>query len=53
MYAPGWRQNFNTKDFAKLYNLGLRVAAVYFNCQRENRMAVVDVEGLLIDDMFF
>lgn len=53
VYAPGWRQNFNTKDFAELYNLGLPVAAVYFNCQRENRMAVVDVEGLLIDDMFF
>uniref|UniRef100_A0A7N0U6K0 Flowering locus T n=1 Tax=Kalanchoe fedtschenkoi TaxID=63787 RepID=A0A7N0U6K0_KALFE len=36
VYAPGWRQNFNTRDFAELYNLGLPVAAVYFNCQREN-----------------
>uniref|UniRef100_A0A0E0A5C1 RFT1 homolog n=1 Tax=Oryza glumipatula TaxID=40148 RepID=A0A0E0A5C1_9ORYZ len=35
VYAPGWRQNFNTKDFAELYNLGSPVAAVYFNCQRE------------------
>ncbi|XVE62128.1 hypothetical protein DITRI_Ditri06bG0094100 [Diplodiscus trichospermus] len=36
VYAPGWRQNFNTRDFAELYNLGLPVAAVYFNCQRES-----------------
>ncbi|KAI5005811.1 protein HEADING DATE 3A-like [Hordeum vulgare subsp. vulgare] len=35
VYAPGWRQNFSTRDFAELYNLGLPVAAVYFNCQRE------------------
>nr|WAU46433.1 FT-like protein [Vitis pseudoreticulata] len=35
VYAPGWRQNFNTRDFAELYNLGLPVAAVYLNCQRE------------------
>nr|3AXY_A Chain A, Protein HEADING DATE 3A [Oryza sativa Japonica Group]3AXY_B Chain B, Protein HEADING DATE 3A [Oryza sativa Japonica Group]3AXY_G Chain G, Protein HEADING DATE 3A [Oryza sativa Japonica Group]3AXY_H Chain H, Protein HEADING DATE 3A [Oryza sativa Japonica Group] len=35
VYAPGWRQNFNTKDFAELYNLGSPVAAVYFNSQRE------------------
>ncbi|GKC29113.1 zinc finger MYM-type protein 1-like protein, partial [Tanacetum coccineum] len=28
VYAPGWRQNFNTKDFAELYNLGSPVAAV-------------------------
>ncbi|XP_047316123.1 protein HEADING DATE 3A-like [Impatiens glandulifera] len=35
VYAPGWRQNFNTRDFAELYNLGLPVAAVYYNCQRE------------------
>nr|AEI55782.1 flowering locus T [Beta vulgaris subsp. vulgaris] len=33
--APQQRQNFNTRDFAELYNLGLPVAAVYFNCQRE------------------
>ncbi|XP_072950337.1 protein FLOWERINGUS T-like [Typha angustifolia] len=36
IYAPGWRPNFNTRDFAALYNLGSPVAAVYFNCQREN-----------------
>nr|AGK89939.1 flowering locus T [Actinidia chinensis]AJA40932.1 flowering locus T [Actinidia chinensis] len=35
VYAPGWRQNFNTRDFAELYNLGVPVAAIYFNCQRE------------------
>ncbi|XP_058727403.1 protein HEADING DATE 3A-like [Vicia villosa] len=35
VYAPGWRQNFNTKEFAELYNLGLPAAAVYFNIQRE------------------
>ncbi|KAG0488798.1 hypothetical protein HPP92_007609 [Vanilla planifolia] len=42
IYAPGWRQNFNTRDLAQLYNLGLPVAAMYFNCQR--RMAV-EAEG--------
>ncbi|WOK97410.1 protein FLOWERING LOCUS T-like [Canna indica] len=36
IYAPGWRQNFNTRDFAAVYNLGDPVAAVFFNCQREN-----------------
>ncbi|KAF2286397.1 hypothetical protein GH714_016698 [Hevea brasiliensis] len=36
VYAPGWRQNFNTRDFAELYNLGSPVAAVYFNCQRQS-----------------
>ncbi|KAL9402273.1 hypothetical protein Peur_006122 [Populus x canadensis] len=36
VYAPGWRQNFNTRDFAEVYNLGSPVAAVYFNCQRES-----------------
>ncbi|XP_073124975.1 protein VERNALIZATION 3-like [Henckelia pumila] len=35
VYAPGWRQNFSTRDFAELYNLGSPVAAVYFNCQRD------------------
>nr|WJO13369.1 flowering locust [Lilium hybrid cultivar] len=34
IYAPGWRQNFNTRDFAALYNLGPPVASIYFNCQR-------------------
>ncbi|KAI9156751.1 hypothetical protein LWI28_011599 [Acer negundo] len=36
VYPPGWRQNFNTRDFAELYNLGPPVAAVYFNSQRES-----------------
>ncbi|XP_078174448.1 protein FLOWERING LOCUS T-like [Carex rostrata] len=35
VYAPGWRQNFNTRDFSAFYNLGPPVAALYFNCQRE------------------
>ncbi|XP_031249339.1 protein HEADING DATE 3A-like [Pistacia vera] len=35
VYVPGWRQNFITRDFAELYNLGSPVAAVYFNCQKE------------------
>ena len=39
VYAPGWRQNFNTREFAELYNLGLPVAAVFFNCQRETGSA--------------
>ncbi|XP_020106515.1 protein FLOWERING LOCUS T-like [Ananas comosus] len=34
--APGWRSNFNMRDFAAFYNLGPPVAAVFFNCQREN-----------------
>ncbi|KAJ4765758.1 Flowering locus T [Rhynchospora pubera] len=34
--VPGWRENFCTRDFAELYNLGSPVAAVYFNCQRES-----------------
>ncbi|URE47917.1 Phosphatidylethanolamine-binding protein [Musa troglodytarum] len=36
IYAPGWRQNFSTRDFAAAYNLGDPVAAMFFNCQREN-----------------
>nr|WPN08178.1 flowering locus T [Hemerocallis fulva] len=35
VYAPDWRQNFKTRDFAELYNLGSPVAAAYYNCQRE------------------
>ncbi|KAJ4781020.1 PEBP (phosphatidylethanolamine-binding protein) family protein [Rhynchospora pubera] len=35
VYKPEWRQNFNSREFAELYNLGSPVAAVYFNCQRE------------------
>ncbi|EXC19883.1 hypothetical protein L484_017860 [Morus notabilis] len=30
------RQNFNTRDFAQIYNLGLPVAAVYFNTKKES-----------------
>ncbi|XP_011096577.2 protein HEADING DATE 3A-like [Sesamum indicum] len=33
--APGRRQNFNTREFSRVYNLGSPVAAVYYNCQRE------------------
>ncbi|ERN20108.1 hypothetical protein AMTR_s00066p00047030 [Amborella trichopoda] len=33
---PNWHQNFKTREFAELYNVGLPVAAVYFNCQRES-----------------
>ncbi|RRT52400.1 hypothetical protein B296_00047683 [Ensete ventricosum] len=36
IYAPGWRQNFSSRDFAAVYNLGDPVAAMFFNCQREN-----------------
>ncbi|KAK1392911.1 Phosphatidylethanolamine-binding protein PEBP [Heracleum sosnowskyi] len=36
VYAPSWRQNFNTREFAETYHLGSPVAALYFNCQREN-----------------
>uniref|UniRef100_A0ACD6AC29 Uncharacterized protein n=1 Tax=Avena sativa TaxID=4498 RepID=A0ACD6AC29_AVESA len=35
IYAPGWRANFNTRDFAEIYSLGAPAAAAYFNCQRE------------------
>ncbi|OEL26355.1 Protein TWIN SISTER of FT [Dichanthelium oligosanthes] len=35
IYAPGWRANFNTRDFGACYSLGAPVAASYFNCQRE------------------
>nr|ALB24940.1 flowering locus T-like 2 protein [Narcissus tazetta subsp. chinensis] len=36
VYAPGWRHNFSTREFAEIYNLGSPVATVYFNCQRES-----------------
>ena len=36
VHAPRWRNNFNTRDFAQVYNLGSPVAAAYFNCQRES-----------------
>lgn len=36
VYAPEWRQRFNTREFSENYNLGLPVASVYFNCQKEN-----------------
>ncbi|KAI3867861.1 hypothetical protein MKX03_031320 [Papaver bracteatum] len=34
VYAPGWRQSFNTRDFVEINNLGLPAAAVYFNCHK-------------------
>ncbi|XP_054804939.1 protein FLOWERING LOCUS T-like isoform X2 [Prosopis cineraria] len=35
--AAEWRrQNFNTRDFAMLSNLGPPVAALFFNCQRQS-----------------
>ncbi|VVA95537.1 unnamed protein product [Arabis nemorensis] len=36
VYAPEWRQRFNTREFAENYNLGLPVASVFFNCQKKN-----------------
>ncbi|TKY64757.1 TWIN SISTER of FT [Spatholobus suberectus] len=39
IYAPGWRQNFNTRDFSEVSNLGLPVAATYFNCKRQHDSA--------------
>uniref|UniRef100_A0A804HSG7 Uncharacterized protein n=1 Tax=Musa acuminata subsp. malaccensis TaxID=214687 RepID=A0A804HSG7_MUSAM len=35
VHAPGWRQNFSTRDFSAFHNLGLPAAATFFNCQRE------------------
>lgn len=35
VYAPSMRHNFNTRNFARRYNLGAPVAAKYFNCQRQ------------------
>ncbi|MED6183623.1 Protein HEADING DATE 3A [Stylosanthes scabra] len=34
VHVPGWRQNFNTRDFAEFYNLGLPVSALYFTSKR-------------------
>ncbi|KAL3616892.1 Protein VERNALIZATION 3 [Castilleja foliolosa] len=34
--VPTRRQNFNTREFSQLHNLGLPVAAMYYNCHREN-----------------
>ena len=33
--APSRRHNFNTRGFARRYNLGAPVASMYFNCQRQ------------------
>ncbi|RLN07746.1 protein FLOWERING [Panicum miliaceum] len=30
------RHNFSTRGFARRYNLGAPVAAMYFNCQRQS-----------------
>jgi protein FLOWERING LOCUS T len=35
MTAPLMRSKFNTLEFAMQHNLGLPVAAAFFNCQRE------------------
>ncbi|XP_078446523.1 protein FLOWERING LOCUS T-like [Wolffia australiana] len=35
VFPPTFRHHFNTGDFARQYNLGSPVAALYFNCQRE------------------
>nr|QLM02182.1 flowering locus T 1A_2 [Miltoniopsis roezlii] len=35
VFEPELRHNFCTLNFAQEYNLGMPVAAVYFNCQRE------------------
>ncbi|CAL5193074.1 unnamed protein product [Lathyrus oleraceus] len=34
VFAPEWRHNFNTRNFAEINNLVI-VGSVYFNCQRE------------------
>ncbi|XP_020187482.1 protein FLOWERINGUS T 1 [Aegilops tauschii subsp. strangulata] len=34
VFAPQARQSFNSRSFARRFNLGKPVAAVYFNCQR-------------------
>ncbi|OEL23483.1 Protein FLOWERING LOCUS T [Dichanthelium oligosanthes] len=36
VYAPSRRHNFSTRGFARRYNLGAPVAAMYFNCQRQS-----------------
>ncbi|MQM11293.1 hypothetical protein Taro_044202 [Colocasia esculenta] len=36
VFAPEFRQGFSTRDFAVLHSLGLPVAAMFFNCQRES-----------------
>jgi protein FLOWERING LOCUS T len=35
VFAPSRRHNFSTRAFARRYNLGAPVAAMYFNCQRQ------------------
>ncbi|CAM0913921.1 unnamed protein product [Alopecurus aequalis] len=34
VFAPLARQHFNSRSFARRFNLGKPVAAMYFNCQR-------------------
>ncbi|KQK18033.1 protein FLOWERING LOCUS T [Brachypodium distachyon] len=34
VFAPQVRHNFNSRSFARRFNLGKPVAAIYFNCQR-------------------
>ncbi|KAJ0986448.1 hypothetical protein J5N97_004804 [Dioscorea zingiberensis] len=35
VFAPLMRHHFTTRNFSQQYNLGLPIAAMYFNCQRE------------------
>ncbi|XP_042432985.1 protein FLOWERING LOCUS T-like [Zingiber officinale] len=57
IYAPGWRQNFNTRDFAAAHNLGNPVAAIFLNCQKENRCGgrryVNRADNIIKQFMFF
>ncbi|XP_047950214.1 protein FLOWERING LOCUS T-like isoform X1 [Salvia hispanica] len=34
--TPVHRQNFNTREFCEVHNLGAPTAALYYNCHREN-----------------
>ncbi|RLM75151.1 protein FLOWERING [Panicum miliaceum] len=36
VFPTSRRHNFNTRGFARRYNLGAPVAAMYFNCQRQS-----------------
>ncbi|XP_051125930.1 protein FLOWERING LOCUS T-like [Andrographis paniculata] len=34
--APQWRRNFTTREFSEANCLGSPIAALYYNCQRQN-----------------
>lgn len=38
---PGWRENFNTRDFNQMYEFGfgLHVATISFTCKHQPRLA--------------